>query len=156
MKHDKRSHHARPSQRRKTAELQKRKHVDGHRRDTFQQHEIFKSHRQEAPPSTKQNFVRHVRWGWQQKLGHLNVDMGPTVQSYACTVQDPYLLRIELHHRNAPCQFSGYSMGSSSTMMTLPPFKSYPDAVLMPAWQYQGFNYSNDTHYNYSKVKFYL
>ncbi|KAI5588703.1 hypothetical protein BDE02_05G115600 [Populus trichocarpa] len=137
----KRAHHRRPSQMRKMTELEKRKRIDGCRRDTLQLPETFKNHHQQALASLDVNRNMNLHGSktfWKhRKRGNINVDMGPTLQAYACTTQ--CISQIEPHQRSVLCHSSRYDTDSSSTVMALPTWRPYADTIGMHA-QYQGFS----------------
>ncbi|KAH8508473.1 hypothetical protein H0E87_010550 [Populus deltoides] len=147
----KRAHHRRPSQMRKMTELEKRKRIDGCRRDTLQLPETFKNHHQQALASLDVNRNMNLQGSktfWKhRKRGNINVDMGPTLQAYACTTQ--CISQIEPHQRSVPCHSSRYDTDFSSTVMALPTWRPYADTIVMHA-QYQGFSQNSRTNYDYA------
>ncbi|KAJ6682028.1 SAP DOMAIN-CONTAINING PROTEIN [Salix koriyanagi] len=150
----KRAYHSRPSQMRKVAELEKRKHIDGCRRDTSQLHKT-KSHHQQALGSVNVNrnmslygsktFRKH------EKRRNIDVDMGPTPQAYACNTQ--CISQIEPHERLVPLHSPRYDTDSSSTKMALPAWRPYADTIVMPA-QYQGVRQNSGTNYDYANFSY--
>ncbi|CAK7337635.1 unnamed protein product [Dovyalis caffra] len=141
-----RSHHGRPSQsrKRKTAELEKRKHVDVHGRDTLQLRETYNKHHQQ--PLAQLDFNRNMNLHGS-KTPLINVDMGPTLQARAFTTQDPCISQVEPHQRRVPFHPSLHDRGTSTTVMTLPPWRPYADTV--PA-QYQGLSQNSRINYDYA------
>ncbi|KAG6773999.1 hypothetical protein POTOM_021348 [Populus tomentosa] len=147
----KRAHHRRPSQMKKMTELEKRKRIDGCRRDTLQLLETFKNHHQQALASLDVNRNMNLHGSktfWKhRKRGNINVDMGPTLQADACPSQ--CISQIEPHQRSVPCHSSRYDTDSSSTVMALPTWRPYADTIVMHA-QYQGFSQNSRTNYAYA------
>ncbi|KAJ9177225.1 hypothetical protein P3X46_012463 [Hevea brasiliensis] len=130
VKHKKCSHHHVGSfQTRQSAEPATRKHAYGHKRDMLQQYVKVNNHHQEVPPSRQLNSKRNIRsevgskTTWRhQKRGRFNVDIDPDLRSHTYTRQGPFPSQME-HQRNERFHFSGHEMGSTSTMMKLPPLR---------------------------------
>lgn len=71
----------------------------------------------------------------------------------AFTTKDPCTSQIELHQRSVAFHSPWYDMGSSSTVMTLPPWRPCQRTTAMPA-QCQGLIQNSGTNYGHANPSY--
>lgn len=158
IKRQKQFHHIIPSQLGKTAAPEKGKHFDRHGKATSQSHGRHENHPHhcEVPPVRQVNIKGNAISGASmparrhQQFAHPNGYRVPTSQPSVEYPENPYQAQLKFHNGGPPYKFCGYDMGSTSTMMRLPPFRVSADASVVPTPHQQGFNHRNYTHSAYN------
>uniref|UniRef100_A0A2P2KNZ9 Uncharacterized protein n=1 Tax=Rhizophora mucronata TaxID=61149 RepID=A0A2P2KNZ9_RHIMU len=125
------SNYTRPFQMGKTANLERRNNVKGHRKGMLRHSTEFSNHGQGAVPSRRLKCTRtpsseglNSSWSYL-KDGHHNNAMGPNNQSYSSSLHNQYFPQKAFESRGGPIPFSGYGMSSSATGTEFLPFRHY-------------------------------
>ncbi|KAK9285298.1 hypothetical protein L1049_024489 [Liquidambar formosana] len=166
LKHQKNFHHTEPSRMKQATEGVRGKHVDGCGKAPSLGLAKSNNRHQKASPLGQVNSMKITKStapksSWRhRKPAHGNKEKISTFQSYPDPAQNFYQSQMGSHHRNVPSGFSSYELGTGSTMMRLPPFRSYADSsvrlppfrsygdsYMMPAPGHRGFDHSNYTHH---------